>query len=72
MSKRLSLLALVAALAMGCISTPVEAQWWRGGGWDTGEWGGWRPGGPIRALRSFYPRFFSYPRYYGIHRARIY
>jgi hypothetical protein len=62
MSKRIPLLALLAALTIGCISTPVEAGWWRGAGWDNGEWGGWRRGGPLRALHSFYPRFFSYPR----------
>ena len=71
MSKRVALLGLLAALTLGSMSNPVEARWRRGGGGDNGDWGGWRNGGPSRALHSYYPRFFSYPRapyyagYYG-------
>ena len=67
MSKRITLLGLLATLILGSTLSPVKAGWWHGrgwygGGWYGGGWGGWRGGyyGP-----SYYSRYSYYPRHYG-------
>jgi hypothetical protein len=62
MSKRITLLGLLATLILGSTLSPVKAGWWHGRGWYGGGWGGWRGGyyGP-----SYYSRYSYYPRNYG-------
>ena len=62
MSKRITLLGLLATLILGSTLSPVKAGWWHGRGWYGGGWGGWRGGyyGP-----SYYSRYSYYPRHYG-------